>query len=81
MHATSGRILLQLSNLPVSTDKKIHFLLQALTILENIDSENKDKVILICRKICELYEELGNLNKMIYYARKSNYWKKEVQAL
>jgi hypothetical protein len=36
MHSTSGKILLQLADLPLSPEKTIHFLLQALTILENI---------------------------------------------
>ena len=36
MHITSGKILIQLANLPLSPEKRINFLLQAITILENI---------------------------------------------
>jgi hypothetical protein len=43
MHATSGKILLQLADLPLPPEKTINFLLQALTILENIQSD-KEKV-------------------------------------
>ena len=50
MHATSGKILLQLANLPLPIEKTINFLLQALTILENIDCD-KSKIKTVCMKI------------------------------
>ena len=39
MHSTSSKILLQLADLPLPPEKTINFLLQALTILENIESD------------------------------------------
>lgn len=80
MHSTSGKILLQLADLPLPPEKTINFLLQALTILENIESD-KEKVRQVCMKISEMYYKMGNLTKMIHFARKSEHWKMEVIAL
>ena len=32
-------------------------------------------------KISEMYAKIGNLTKMIHYARKSDHWKMEIVAL
>lgn len=74
MHATSGKILLQLAELPLPPEKTINFLLQALTILENIESD-KEKIRNVCMKISEMYAKIGNLTKMIQFARRSDHWR------
>lgn len=80
MHMNSGKILMQLADLPLPPEKTINFLLQALTILENIESD-KEKVKAVCMKISELYHKIGNITKQIQFARRSDHWRMEILAL
>jgi hypothetical protein len=52
-HATSSEILLELAELPLSSEKKINYYLQGLNVLENLDGgePHADKIRKVCMRI------------------------------
>ena len=80
-HATSSEILLQLAELPLETEKQINYYLQGLNVLENLEGgeAEREKIKKVCMKIAEMYEKVGNLEKMIYFARRSGYWQLQIK--
>lgn len=78
MHHTSSEILMQLAGLPLPPEKTINFLLQSLTILENLN-DHPELIKEVSMRISEMYDKLGNVHKMIYYAKKSGHWRMEIR--
>jgi hypothetical protein len=78
MHHTSSEILMQLAGLPLPPEKTINFLLQSLTILENL-GDHQELIKEVSMKISEMYDKLGNIQKMIFFARKSGHWMMEIR--
>jgi hypothetical protein len=80
MHTTSGKILLQLAELPLPLEKTINFMLQALIILENTKTD-KAMVINASKKVSAIYSKMNNFGKMIHFSRKSEDWANEIVGL
>jgi hypothetical protein len=50
-------------------------------VLENLDGgeAHAEKVRRVCMKIAEIYETVGNLEKMIYFSKRSGYWQLQIK--
>jgi len=67
--------------LPLPPEKKINYYLQGLNVLENLDGgeQHVDKIRRVCMRVAEIYEKTGNLEKMIYFSKRSGYWQLQIK--